>query len=67
MPLSSRLWKGGMDIIYRPVYNALMRTPTCEDSYETILSWNFEYLAPCHGEPVSEGGKSILRKHLALP
>ena len=60
------VWKGGMDVIYRPVYNRLMRTPTCEQSYDIILGWDFEYIAPCHGEPVSEGAKTVLREHLSL-
>ena len=66
VPLSTRLWKGGMDKIYRPVYNTLMRTPTCAQSYDTILSWVWDYIAPCHGEPVATDGKRVLREHLSL-
>ena len=66
VPLSSRLWKAGMDRIYRPVYNNLMRQSSCAQSYETILRWDFEYIAPCHGEPVSEGGRRVLAEHLEL-
>ncbi|KOO22351.1 hypothetical protein Ctob_007682 [Chrysochromulina tobinii] len=66
VPLSTRLWKGGMDKIYRPVYNTLMRTPTCAQSYETILAWTWNYIAPCHGEPVATDGKRVLREHLGL-
>lgn len=67
VPLSSRLWKGGMDLIYRPVYNRLMRTPSCAASYETILhKWEWGYIAPCHGEPVAHDAKRVLREHLRL-
>ena len=66
VPVSSRRWKWAMDTIYRPVYNRLMRTPTCADSYETILSWDFEAIAPCHGEPVAKRGREVLAEHLAL-
>lgn len=107
VPLSSRLWKAGMDVIYRPVYNRFMRTPSWHppgleprarlrserrrgrrhlppycgalsrrsasprapgsaQSYETILGWDFDYIAPCHGEPVAEDGKRVLAAHLAL-
>ena len=66
VPFSSRLWKIGMDRVYRPVYNNLMRTPTCATSYETILNWDFEYIAPAHGEPVCGDAKAVLRKHLSL-
>jgi len=66
VPTSSRVWKWAMDTIYRPVYNRLMRTPTCPDSYRAILDWDFQSIAPCHGEPVAEGGRKILAEHLAL-
>ena len=66
VPAASRLWKEGMDKIYRPVYNRFMRTETCAQSYATILGWDFEYIAPCHGEPISENGKSVLQTHLSL-
>ena len=67
VPLSSRLWKAGMDIIYRPVYNRLMdRDGTRADSFQTILGWDWDYLAPCHGEPVVNDAKGVLRRHLNL-
>jgi len=66
VPFSSRLWKIGMDRVYRPVYNNLMRTPTCAASYETILSWDFDYIAPAHGEPMCGDAKRVLRQHLSL-
>ena len=66
VPLASRLWKLGMDVIYRPVYNRFMRSESCAQSYGTILGWDFEYIAPCHGEPVAVGGKRVLSTHLAL-
>ena len=66
VPFSSRLWKIGMDRVYRPVYNNLMRTPSCATSYETVLNWDFEYIAPAHGEPVCGDAKAVLRKHLSL-
>ena len=67
VPLSSRLWKWGMDRIYRPVYNRLMdRDGTRTTSYATILGWDFEYLAPAHGEPVALAAKDVLRKHLNI-
>ena len=46
VPLSSRLWKAGMDTIYRPVYNRLMDADgTRASSYKTILSWDWDYIA----------------------
>lgn len=66
IPRSSRLWKAGMDRVYRPVYNRFMKTPSCDASYATILGWDFEYIAPSHGEPVSEGGRRVLAEHLDL-
>ena len=58
------LWKFGMDRVYAPVYNRLMRTSTWDDSFNAILRWDFEYMAPCHGEPIAEGAKGALRRHL---
>ena len=56
-----------MDIIYRPVYNRLMdRDGTRADSFQTILGWDWDYLAPCHGEPVVNDAKGVLRRHLNL-
>jgi len=66
VPLSSRLWKLGMDRIYRPVYNRLMRTASWDESARVILSWDWDYIAPCHGEPVASDGKRVLRQHLSL-
>ena len=61
---TSRLWKFGMDRIYKPVYNRLMRTESWDASYTTIMNWDFEYLAPTHGEPVAADGKAVLARHL---
>lgn len=66
VPRSSKLWKAGMDFIYRPVYNRLMRAADWDESYRTIMSWDFDYLAPCHGEPVARGGKEVLAQHLSM-
>lgn len=49
-----RLWKFGMDVIYRPVYNSLMRQrPRHDTILSDIFSWDFDFIAPCHGEPIS--------------
>lgn len=42
--------------------------PTCGVSHvpPQVLGWDFEYIAPCHGEPVSQDGKRILREHLGV-
>lgn len=72
VPLSSRLWKVGMDNIYRPVYNGLMRPGSgrpgtaWRESYDAMMAWDFEALAPAHGEPVGAGGKAVMAAHLGL-
>lgn len=66
VPLSSKVWKMAMDVIYRPVYNRLMHGPNWEESYNTIMQLDFDYIAPCHGDPVATGGKQILARHLAM-
>jgi hypothetical protein len=62
--MATKLWKAGMDIVYRPFYNRLMRTESWGESIDTILSWEFDYIVPCHGDPVAENGKDVLREHL---
>jgi hypothetical protein len=67
VPLSSRLWKVGMDKVYRPVYNRLMDADgTRGTSHATVLGWDWNYIAPCHGEPVAEDAKAVLRAHLGM-
>ncbi|KAJ8601690.1 hypothetical protein CTAYLR_003180 [Chrysophaeum taylorii] len=54
-----KLWKFAMDRVYRPVYNNLMRQrPRHDDYVRTIVNkWDFDYVAPCHGEPI--GGPDV--------
>jgi hypothetical protein len=66
VPRSTRLWKWGMDVIYKPVYNRLMRTDSWEESYRVIDGWDFESILPCHGEPVAQDAKKVLARHLAM-
>ena len=45
--------KFGMDRIYRPVYNGLMKQPGWEAKIAPRFDqWDWDFLAPCHGEPV---------------
>jgi len=59
-------WKFGMDRIYRPVYNGLMKQPGWEAKIAPIFDqWDWDFLAPCHGEPVQGPDvKRILAEHL---
>ena len=66
VPLTSRLWKAGMDRVYRPVYNGLMHADGWDDACDVILGWDFEYLAPAHGEPVRVDAKAVLARHLGV-
>ena len=61
-------WKFGMDRIYRPVYNGLMKQPGWEARIARIFAWDWDFLAPCHGEPVQGPDvKRILAEHLDAP
>ena len=66
VPRSTRLWKWGMDVVYKPVYNRLMKTDSWEESYRVIAGWEFETILPCHGEPVAKDAKKVLASHLAM-
>ena len=60
-----RAWKFAMDSIYRPVYNGLMRQDGHGDRVAEILGWDWDYLAPCHGEPVAgPAAKATLAAHV---
>lgn len=69
VPTSSKLWKFGMDQIYRPVYNGLMRQRPAHDAkVKTILEWpTWDFIAPCHGEPIQGPAvKDRLAAHLGV-
>ena len=54
-----------MDRIYRPVYNGLMKQPGWEAKIARIFGWDWDFLAPCHGEPVQGSDvKRVLAEHL---
>ena len=58
-------WKFGMDRIFRPVYNGLMKQPGWEDKVSRIFGWDWDFLAPCHGEPIcGPDVKKRLAEHL---
>lgn len=66
VPFSTRAWKGAMDVIYRPVYNRLLRVQPAFDTdvWSKIGRWDIDYIAPCHGEPVAEDARGVLARHL---
>ena len=63
---ATRLWKFGMDFVYRPVYNRLMTTERSREAFARVLALEFDAIAPCHGEILATGGKAALARHLAL-
>ena len=60
IPLSTKLWKFGMDRIYKPFYGNIMvgnnelslKRKNYLKAVNTILDWNTEIIAPCHGDVV---------------
>lgn len=66
VPFGTRLWKAAMDGIYRPFYNRAMRVqPEFDEKvWATIKEWDFELIAPCHGEPIDTDAKRVLAEHL---
>ena len=68
VPTSTRLWKFGMDAIYRPFYNAFMQgaQTTFDSRLSTILSWDWDSIVPAHGEPITgPDAKATLLSHLS--
>ena len=35
-------------------------------SYDAMMRWDFEGIAPAHGEPIGAGGKAVMAAHLGL-
>ncbi|KAG8468603.1 hypothetical protein KFE25_013686 [Diacronema lutheri] len=66
VPASTRAWKWAMDRVYRPFYNRAMRVQPAFDErvWPTLARWDFDMIAPCHGEPVNVGAKRLLAEHL---
>jgi Domain of unknown function (DUF4336) len=65
VPLSSRLWKFGMDKVYYPFYTNLMVTDKAE--YQAIANhivnvWDVETIIPAHGDILR--GKDFIRSVL---
>jgi Domain of unknown function (DUF4336) len=65
VPLTSRLWKFGMDKVYYPFYNNLMVTDKAE--YKAIANhilnvWDVETVIPAHGDIMR--GKDFIRSVL---
>jgi len=67
VPRNSRLWKKAMDKVYAPIYNNLLQSSDYIERIREIFDWDWEYIAPCHGEPI-EGTecKPVLARHLGF-
>ena len=67
VPRNSRRWKMAMDKVYAPIYNNLLQSSDYIERIREIFDWDWEYIAPCHGEPI-EGTecKQVLARHLGF-
>ena len=71
IPVTSRLWKFGMDAIYKPFFDQFMVTDrqVYRDIADHIVNvWDVEMVIPAHGDIVrgKEVIADILRKHFRL-
>ena len=81
IPIGSRLWKVGMDKLFRPFYMNLMVKRNSKEEFKKIASfisgnvdswvdnsWEVETVIPAHGDIVrgSTLTKSVLREHFNL-
>lgn len=77
IPIGSRLWKVGMDKLFRPFYLNLMVKNEKQDDFQKITSfisglsadgWDAETMIPAHGDIVRGSGliKSVLKEHFNL-
>eukprot|EP00897_Mesotaenium_endlicherianum_P004780 jgi/Mesen1/432/ME001000S10639 len=65
-PVTTWLWKQGMDRVYLPFYKRFMlfRRDRFRQILDTILSWQWDSIVPCHGDVIEQDGKQVLRQHL---
>jgi len=70
VPLGTRAWKFGMDVIYAPFYRSLMvgrgeRRSKYEEAVRKILDWDIECIIPGHGDVIRgrELCSNVLRNH----
>ena len=66
IPIKSRLWKKGMDLIFLPFYKSFMvkdRTKYKEAVDIIINEWDIETLIPSHGDIIR--GKTIIQNVLS--
>jgi hypothetical protein len=78
IPFGSKLWKKGMDKLFRPFYLNLMVKKDKKDEFRDIASfisgvgngsWDVETIIPAHGDLVrgsNQFTKSVLQKHFNL-
>jgi len=79
VPLRSRLWKWGMDKLFRPFYLNLMIQNKKRDDFKQIAafisgvdssspSWDIEIVIPCHGDILRGKNftKEVMRSHFKL-
>ena len=77
IPFGSRLWKQGMDKLFRPFYLNLMVKNDKKEEFRKIVSficgmgentWDVETVIPAHGDIVrgSELTKEVLKQHFNL-
>jgi len=79
VPLGSRLWKWGMDKLFRPFYLNLMIQNKKQDDFKEIAafisgvdssspSWDIETVIPCHGDILrgKKFTKEVMRSHFNL-
>lgn len=67
VPFGTRAWKWALDAIYAPFYNAfMMKRPLFDERLAMVNRWDWDYIVPCHGEPVVRDAKQVLSNHLGF-
>ncbi|CAM9223888.1 unnamed protein product [Scytosiphon promiscuus] len=66
IPFGTKVWKWGMDKVYRPFFNRFMVTDRGAFAVKVnqILGWGIETIVPCHGDVVRSGATEALRETL---
>lgn len=62
LPAPTVAWKFAMDVIYPPVFRALLLRDRdrARAAAAQVAAWPVDALVPCHGVPLARGGKAAL-------
>ena len=64
VPMGTKLWKFGMDKVFRPFYFSFMikDREAYRESMRRLFAQDWDMVVPCHGTIVTEDAKATLQR-----